>query len=226
MNIQQIRHFLETFRGGPVGPEFKFDRYHTPRDDGEVRLVTHERYLPPLGNLIRELKPVNILTIGALFGTTESYVLQCCGGREFLGTITIYDLDISDYNPRRDNGSLIYRNICGTSYGGHERTFTHIRGSSRWPDVMRKIEACGPFDMVFVDGEHTAEAVYSDIELAAKCLSPRGTILVHDTSLFSSSVPAGWSKWATDHCPEWICDAVPDETFFLGLGFVQRTSFQ
>lgn len=226
MNIRQIRTFLESFHGKPLGEEFKFDRYQSQRDDGEISLVTHERYLPPLGALIGKLQPVHLLTIGALFGTTESYVLQCCAGRNFLQTITICDLDIAEYNPRRDNGSLVYRNICGTEFGKYEGTFTQIRGSSHWPDVTRKIEACGPFDLAFVDGEHTADAVYADIDLAARCLTPGGTILVHDTSLLSSSVPQGWNKWAIDHHPEWVCDAVSDHTFFLGLGFVQRLTCQ
>lgn len=225
MNTGEIRSMLEEMGQSPqsLNERFVFDRYRTSRDDCEVQLVTHPRYLPALSGLIQSLRPSSILTIGALFGTTESYLLQCCEGREFLQSITVCDLDIPEYNVNRDNGSLVYRNICGTQFGAFDKTFTLIRGGSRWGDVKSRITACGPFDLVFIDGEHTADAVYGDLETAAHSLAPGGTILVHDTSLFSSSVPAGWDQWAKDHHPEWVCDAVPDEVFFLGLGFVQRS---
>lgn len=228
MNIAEIRVLLDNFGNAEqsLDDRFVFDRYHTLRDDREVRLVTHPRYLPPLAKLIQRLRPSTMLTIGALFGTTEAYVLQCCEGRDFLRAITICDLDISDYNSQRDNGSLMYRNICGTTFGAFDNTFTMIRGSSRWAEVKSRIAACGPYDLAFVDGEHTADAVYEDISTAAESLSPGGTILVHDTSLFSSSVPAGWDRWAKDHHPEWVCDAVPDGTFLFGLGFIQRSHSQ
>lgn len=228
MNVLHIRSFLEALQRDktPVDSSFKFDRYQGERHEGEVKLVTNDRYMPRLAQLIAQLKPKRLLTIGALFGTSESYLLQCCGGREFLETITICDLDIEDYNPNRDNGSLIYRNICGTQYGAFQGVFTHFRGGSRWPEVRRRVAGCAPYDLVFVDGEHSAEAVYDDNNLAAECLAPGGTILVHDTSLMSSSVPAGWDKWCKDHNPEWVCDAVPEEVFLLGLGYAQRLTDQ
>ncbi len=155
MDMKQIREHLVAFgkTPGSVNPTFEFDRYRdTARHDGEVSLVTNPRYLPPLASLIGQLKPRHMLTIGALYGTLESYLLQCEHGRDWLVTLTVCDLDIADYNANRDNGSLIYRNICGTRYGAFQRTFTLIRGSSRWPDVGQKITGCGPFDLVFIDG--------------------------------------------------------------------------
>lgn len=225
MNIPEIRSFLEHCAANPPPrPEFRFDRYRdNPRHDGEVLQVTHERYLPALAALIAKLRPINMLTIGALYGTLETCLLQCHGGRDWLGTITICDLDIPDYNANRDNGSLIYRNICGTQYGAFQRTFTHIRGSSQWPDVIAKIHAMGCYDLIFIDGEHTREAVMRDLDTASECVTRDGTILVHDTELFSSSVPQGWHEWAHAN-PRWRCDAVPNSTFLHGLGFAKRSN--
>lgn len=229
MNIQKIRRFLEaasSLDASKALQEFRHDAYwDDDRCKGELGLVKHPKYLPALASLMIELKPKNILTIGALYGTTESFMLQVCdsSGPE---SITICDVDLADYNPNRDNGSLVYRNICGTKYGNFGGIFTLIRGSSQEVEVKRRIAACGPYDVVFVDGEHFAPAVYSDITLAAENLNPGGTILVHDTELFSSSVPQGWHAWATANAPEWVCDAVPDATFFLGLGFAQRAKDQ
>lgn len=226
MNLKDIRQHLEHCARSPqpVPGVFNFDRYtDTERHGNEVALVTNPRYLPPLASLIGRLRPANMLTIGALYGTLESCVLQCYRGREFLNSITVCDLDIPDYNANRDNGSLVYRNICGTQYGAFEKTFTLIRGSSLWDDVASKIFNCGPYGLIFIDGEHTFEAVQRDLILASACLADGGTILVHDISLHSSGVPAGWHQWARDNDPAWLCDAVTDDVFLLGLGFVQKS---
>lgn len=229
MNIRQIREKLEYFHSNPhvvpMNERFQHDAYFADeRCCAELTMVKHPMYMVRLAGLIAELNPISLLTIGALYGTTESYLLQTyvnCQRR--IGEITICDVDLADYNPNRDNGSIVYRNICGTCYAAFGGVFTHIRGSSREPEVMRRIRACGPYDVIFVDGEHSADAVFSDLSLAAECLRVGGTILVHDTCLYSSSVPAGWQRWAKEHSPEWTCDAVDDTKFFMGLGFVQRT---
>lgn len=38
----------------------------------------------------------------------------------------------------------------------------------------------GPFDLIFVDGKHTAEQVKKDFENSLKILSPNGFIVLHD----------------------------------------------
>ncbi len=226
MNVREIREFLlGDAQALKLNPDFKHDAYFdNERCRGELTMVKHERYLPRLAKLISLLRPKRLLTIGALYGTTESYLLQT--HPTWLDAITICDVDLADYNPNRDNGSVVYRNICGTQYGKFQGIFNLIRGSSRDGEVMDRIIAGGPYDVAFVDGEHSSDAVQSDMTVAAQCLAPKGTILVHDTCLFSSSVPEGWDNWAKTHAAGWTCDAVPDPEFFLGLGFVQRTADQ
>jgi hypothetical protein len=41
-------------------------------------------------------------------------------------------------------------------------------------------ECDGPFDLIFIDGLHTAEQVKKDFENALKILSPNGFIVLHD----------------------------------------------
>jgi predicted O-methyltransferase YrrM len=56
-------------------------------------------------------------------------------------------------------------------------------------------DACqegGPFDFVFIDGLHTAEAVAADISLASEHLSPGGLIALHDcVGFWGANVRAG-----------------------------------
>lgn len=226
MNITQIRAKLESFAVSLPAPssQFMHDAYwDDPRCVGELGLVKHPRYLSPVAEIMAELAPSSILTIGALYGTLESYLLQATQAKRSLREITICDIDLAEYNANRDNGSLVYRNICGTKYGAFDGLFTLIRGSSGDPAARRRIRSGAPYDVVFVDGEHTASAVHADMTLASECLAMGGTILVHDTSLDSSSVPQGWIRWASEYSSDWTCDAVSDDVVLLGLGFAQRT---
>ena len=226
MNLAEIREFLEECErcGTPMDRRFRFDRPQGELSEQHVDAVIHGRYLPRLAALIARLHPARMLTIGALLGTLESYLLQCCDGASFLKRITICDLDAADYNSRRDNGSLCYRNICGTDYGNFPGIFTFIRGNSAWPDVRKTVRACGPFDLVFVDGEHTETGVYSDLVLSSEVLAEGGTILVHDTDLHESGTPRGWAKWGKDNSADWVTEEVTDEVFYLGMGIVEARS--
>lgn len=228
MNATEIRTFLEESRRiqAPMSPAFVFDKYDGVRHSCEVDLHIHSGYVTILAKLMANLRPTRLLTIGALFGTTESYLLQCEGGQDFIAEITICDLDMPNYNSNRDNGSIIYRNICGTQYGEFDREFAFVRGDSRTEGVKRKLGALGPYDLIFIDGEHSADAVYSDLELSSRCLAGGGTILVHDVALPDCNLVDGWLAWAHQHSPEFKCDAVGDDIFQFGLGFVQRSHSQ
>ena len=61
----------------------------------------------------------------------------------------------------------------------------HYRG--KWPVVgltsdafFATLDPSITFDIVFIDGHHTAEQMLRDAKNALKCLSPRGTIIFHD----------------------------------------------
>lgn len=54
-----------------------------------------------------------------------------------------------------------------------------------WPDLPAKILTTtevpsGPFDLVFIDGDHSVDAVVEDIRRAERVLAPYGLILLHD----------------------------------------------
>lgn len=163
--------------------------------------------------------PLSHLTIGGLLGTLESFYARCFP--PILDRIVVCDVDLESYNPRRDMGSYCYRNVCGTEYGRFCGQFVYLRDDSKETLAQQALRALGPFATVFVDGEHTREAVISDMSLAASCLAPGGVILVHDLELFSSSVPEGYLEWVREH-PEWEHAEVPGSDLMMGLGLVQR----
>jgi predicted O-methyltransferase YrrM len=53
---------------------------------------------------------------------------------------------------------------------------TVVRGQS--PDVLAELG--GPFGLVFIDGDHAAEAVTADVEAARKVLASGGVLACHD----------------------------------------------
>lgn len=76
-----------------------------------------------------------------------------------------------------------------------------------WPTLPANVtctksttDLCGPFDLVFIDGDHTPEAVRSDLLEAAR-LAPGGLVAVHDVNYpnVSDQLGAGWATIVTEH---------------------------
>lgn len=68
-------------------------------------------------------------------------------------------------------------------YGLYDRVVTHI---GRFETVLPAL--CeGYFDMVFLDGFHTYEAVKTDLHRALKVLRPGGVLVFHDYGVVASS---------------------------------------
>ncbi|MBI5863784.1 MAG: class I SAM-dependent methyltransferase [Planctomycetes bacterium] len=67
------------------------------------------------------------------------------------------------------------------------------------PDVLpRAAEAAGaPFDLAFIDGDHSADGVYRDAAGTLPLLSPRATLLFHDSHYHE--VRAGIDRLVRDH---------------------------
>lgn len=55
-----------------------------------------------------------------------------------------------------------------------------IKTMSIAPSKEIAVEVLGDFDLIFIDGLHTAEQVKKDFENALKVLSPNGFIVLHD----------------------------------------------
>jgi hypothetical protein len=81
-------------------------------------------------------------------------------------------------------------------------TFEHVHGPlgpnvHRWPmtsaEFFESTRSWLEADVVFVDGDHSAEAVNEDIANALTVLKRDGTIVVHDT--FPTE-----RRWAASHC--------------------------
>ena len=76
-----------------------------------------------------------------------------------------------------------------------------------WPTLPGNVtvakttaELCGPFDMVFIDGDHTPQAVRADLAEAVR-LAPGGLLVAHDANYtdVSDQLGDGWATIASEY---------------------------
>ena len=189
-----------------------------------IEPVMQPKYICPLGEIIARLNPKRYLAIGGLFGTLESYAMQCCGWNP--EKIAVIDVDSAEYNPERDSGAFLYSNICGTRHSGFDGEFHYYRTDSQ--NILQgKIgtNSAMQFDCIFIDGQHSAEAVYKDISNAVWWLSKSGCLLIHDIQLEGNDVGVGFRRWREDH-PYWHGVEIPHHLVLHGLGVLWNGKVQ
>lgn len=113
-------------------------------------------------DLYIERAPKRVLEIGVFYGGTL---------REWLANAapnaTIVAVDPEHQNPN--------------AYAGWRKPSTKLfilKGRSQ--DLSVEIAGYAPYDWVFIDGDHTQDAVDADLALALRLTGPGGTILIHD----------------------------------------------
>lgn len=55
-----------------------------------------------------------------------------------------------------------------------------VQGSSQTSGIIERVHSHGPYDLIFIDGEHTYEGCKADYENYLPCLSPDGVLFMHD----------------------------------------------
>ncbi len=74
--------------------------------------------------------------------------------------------------------------------------------SERVDIVGKRVGEYAPYDLVFVDGDHSAESVYSDLSLVHRYLSEEGIIILHDLDPrghWGKHVHAGITQFLQDY---------------------------
>jgi len=66
-------------------------------------------------------------------------------------------------------------------------------------DGLVPADVCPPYDLVFIDGDHSYEAVKHDLACAMQWLAPTGVIALHDTAEFSGPSRALGEALASGH---------------------------
>jgi len=107
--------------------------------------------------VVRQLKPKKILEIGVHTGQG----LKAFG--DAFPDAKLYGLEI-------DTQHLTFKD------------FELIEGDSSQPSIIEQVRSFGPFDFIFIDGDHVYEAVKNDWENYHTMVRPGGAIGFHDTS--------------------------------------------
>lgn len=132
-----------------------------------------------LYHLVAGLKPTRILELGTNIGGSTLVLAQALAshGRDGSSVTTVDILDVNDRGAATDAGlrqaKTPQEHLARLGLDGIVKFVT---GSS--------LEFMGAtderFDLVFVDGDHAATAVYEDVAAATRVLADDGVILLHD----------------------------------------------
>ncbi|MEV8545951.1 class I SAM-dependent methyltransferase [Streptomyces sp. NPDC051572] len=173
-----------------------------------------------LSEVIANYRPRRILEVGTFLGFSAAVMGQLAPTSEIVTIDPNYPLSVisTRFGYESDRRVLDYAKNCfdalcvsdritliegyfadrSASYlknyveqwGGDPRT----AGKDQGEIVESAILAQDPFDMIFIDGDHSETAVYSDLMLAAKMIAPDGVIVMDDIYLegdFSIPILAG-----------------------------------
>lgn len=166
-----------------------------PLDAAECRLVerlaarsaemakgmTHRKDYEALGAAALWARPRRIFEIGTYLGVTSDFFL------ELLPDCTVVSIAYQNWrwNPFRKifNNSELSKKQVGSLVTAKSRIrFTQLYGDSHGLDPDNLLRTHGDFDLIFVDGDHSADGVRQDTELAKRIMSQSGIICWHDAN--------------------------------------------
>lgn len=127
-----------------------------------IELLQVRSELAPLLAIYSEREPRRVLEIGCWQGGTLREWLAGAPER-----VVAVDLDHqrSDLYPSWVEGGT---ELCV------------IEGDSQADAVREQIREHGPFDWLFIDGDHAEDAARRDVELALECAAPGAVLVLHD----------------------------------------------
>lgn len=147
------------------------------RAKGMVYIKDYEALLA----IALHFKPKLIFEIGTYYGVTSNFFLSLLPDCK---VVSIAYINSESKDPGNDyNNSELIREQIGTKISDKNRKrFTQLYGDSHLIDSKSLIQKHGYFDLVFIDGDHSAEGVSLDTELAKKIITKSGVICWHDAN--------------------------------------------
>ncbi len=120
--------------------------------------------LDKLCALYRKRKPKRVLEIGTWYGgTLRKWLLHA------QPNATVVCVDLDHPNP-----------VAYEEWKQPDTELTALTGDSQSEHVSDQIREHGPYDWIFIDGDHVEEGVDADVRLAWEVAAPGATILLHD----------------------------------------------
>jgi predicted O-methyltransferase YrrM len=156
-----------------------------------------------ISSIIEKTHPKTILEVGTFIGLSTGVIALASPPES---TIVCVDANLpvdvlsAEFNYAESRGTLVFVRRMLEHFGQDQRTillegfFSHL---SKWareqiialggdPEqatiIGEEISQYAPYDLVFIDGDHYADAVYSDLFLVHQYVSENGIIVLHDVS--------------------------------------------
>lgn len=169
-----------------------------------------------------QAQPKKILEVGTYVGVSTMLLALACPEANIFTVDPDLSLEVEMSSARSDtrgvNGHATTHAVAREAANrlGVSKRLNFVRGGFAVGDTFSSIlqtegskvkvvgpELCaeeGPFDFIFVDGLHSAEAVSADLELAATALTPNGVIVLHDCiGYWGASVRSGVLRFLRKH---------------------------
>lgn len=142
-----------------------------------------------LGYLAKVAKPKRYLEVGVRRGFSLAIVASRCKTAHLVGI----DLWIPNYAGVANPGPDFVREQIALT--GHKGELDLVSGNSH--QVLPTLT--DQFDLIFLDGDHTAEGVYQDVITGLNRLLPGGYLIVDD--LHDDGARAGWQRVIDERQP-------------------------
>jgi predicted O-methyltransferase YrrM len=179
-------------------------------------------------DIIGKKQPESILEIGTFIGLSTGVIALASAPTSTLVCVDPnlpVDIFSKKFNYDESRGSLEFVRTMLEHFGIHQKVillegyfsctsssykarFIALGGNAEAIE-SKKIDIVGeragefaPYDLVFVDGDHSAESVYSDLSLVHRYISEDGIIILHDLDprgYWGRHVHAGIIQFLRDH---------------------------
>ena len=182
-----------------------FSLLSVPESDREIGLsaarlaaeragrMVHLKDYEALAAIALHYRPRRVFEIGTYVGTTSDFFLsmlpECevvsiaftnprwrIPGRSYINRL------LPVFRPAYNNSELSREQIGSQVASERRGRFTQLYGDSHRLDSRALLQSYGRFDLVFIDGDHSARGVSLDTELAKNITTESGVICWHDAN--------------------------------------------
>jgi predicted O-methyltransferase YrrM len=129
-----------------------------------------------LYHLIAHFQPKRVLEIGTHVGASTVYIASAL--RQFVDGGELTTADIVDVNGPK----AAWKSLRMPGPPARYISDLGLEGNTTFvaKPAADMLQTSGPYDLIFLDGDHSPRAVYREISAALRILSPPGVIVLHD----------------------------------------------
>lgn len=143
--------------------------------------------------LLATFKPRRYLEIGSCYGHTIEMTLKACPTIESFVSVDLGEIMVGD---KPEDSGVVLAERCLRLHATRGYDYTLVRGNSHHVESREQVEKLGPFDVVFIDGDHTYAGVGLDWNYYGK-LAP--IVAFHDINCQVTDVPLFWTNHIRPH---------------------------